>query len=450
MRVTLVALACAIGCTDVIERPPEFPGLVPADVAPLPNAAYTRVVERVSGMVHDVDLDARVTRRGLALTNVTWEDTARAWSSALGPNISDFTLQVRHAALEPRTTEPYFLDHDLGPPTEWRATLMPVIRAPNFADLTADVPADRFFVRVGNARGGDLTTVPLLDVVRDLGRYASSAGSLGSGRVDLGAARDTHFLVSAQALFLPIPIEGAAEFNPVLFNYQSAPGSPAVLALIATREGTSMTVIENRREDLGIHHGQELYFDDRGRRACFRAERRNDVAARIAAQGGPRDASEASMLARGADVMALVQIPLVHDDAGVLPGLAWPAYGYSFSDDPLSGASMAEGFGPNDATIRVRSDVDRAVLSHGPILGPFTEGHGTKLVRDARFPIRVTLQFYKATATGEVSDADLDAIATTLANVYKHADFVGSLVVPIGDARRPTAWQHVPDEWFPW
>jgi hypothetical protein len=27
---------------------------------------------------------------------------------------------------------------------------------------------------------------------------------------------------------------------------------------------------------------------------------------------------------------------------------------------------------------------------------------------------------------------------------------VGSLVLPEGDPRRPTAWQRVPHEWFPW
>ena len=72
------------------------------------------------------------------------------------------------------------------------------------------------------------------------------------------------------------------------------------------------------------------------------------------------------------------------------------------------------------------------------------------LERDARFPIRITVQFYKATSNGVVSDADLDAIAKNIGSVYEHADFVGSLVIPSDDRRRPTAWQTVPGEWFPW
>src|SRR5262249_26268791 len=139
------------------------------------------------------------------------------------------------------------------PPPRWVSTLMPVVRKPNFTDLTADVPADRFLLRVGNERGDDVRSVPLLDILKDLGRYASSPGTLGAGAsrraIDVSAPRDAHFLVSAQAVFLPVPRRGKAEFNPVVFNYQSAPESPAVLAILATREGTSVKVIENRPED---------------------------------------------------------------------------------------------------------------------------------------------------------------------------------------------------------
>jgi hypothetical protein len=161
--------------------------------------------------------------------------------------------------------------------------------------------------------------------------------------------------------------------------------------------------------------------------------------------------------------MALVQVPLVHQNRGLLGGIPGAAsgsssdsgYAYEFSDDPVPFGS----FGPNDATIRVRpgpvatsprSDVERAVIGHGATLGPFLEGWGTKLVRDARFPVRITIQFYKATSDAVASERDLDAIAQSIRSAYRHADFVGSLVVPEGDPRRPTAWQSMPGEWFPW
>ena len=62
--------------------------------------------------------------------------------------------------------------------------------------------------------------------------------------------------------FLPIPKSGVATFNPVLFNYQSYPGDPAVLTILATREGTSTTIIDNQRDGFGAGRtwGQRLFF----------------------------------------------------------------------------------------------------------------------------------------------------------------------------------------------
>jgi len=450
VRSAILFVPLALGCEQLgFYPPPEVPDGAPVEaivLSPVERAeakVYGDTVDRVAGMVGEPEVIEMARRRGLSILDLTWEDTGRAQGSALGPNISDLTLQVRR--------------RDAG--GRYADALMPVIRHPNFTDRTGDVPADRFFVRAGNERGAGLATVPLTEFLRDLARFTSAPGTLAgerpaAARLDLLADRDTHFLVSAQAVFLPIPRAGKAEFNPVLFNYQSAPGSPAVLSILATREGTSVTVIENRPIDR-THRGwgQELYFNEGGHRAAFTAERRSDVSARMKAQDGPKSEADRSALGRGADVLAIVQVPLRHEHRGVLGGLPESGYGYEFSDDPLA----AGGFGPNDATVRVRpgpvasgGDVERAVLGHGPRLGPFVEGYGSALVRDPRFPIRITVQFYKATSDGVVTDADLDAIAKNIGSVYEHADFVGSLVVPAGDPRRPTAWQKIPAEWFPW
>jgi hypothetical protein len=392
---------------------------------------YQRVVQKVVQMVSDGDLQSRVARRNLSLVNVAWEDTGRSMGSAVGPNISDLSLQVRHA----------------GESGGFQSAIMPVIRPPNFADRTGDVPADRFFVRVGNQSGrGDLRSVALTDVLKDLKAFAAAPDSiLGSG--NLLAPRDTHFLVSAQAVFLPIPKSGKAQFNPVLFNYQSSPGAPAVLSILVTRQGTSMQVIENRAEDAtSAGWGQELYFDNKGQRAAFTAERKSDVEQRIAAQGGPKTQDDRSALAKGADVLFLVQVPLLVSrpfrggPMPVAPSAAPMA-------EAAAAAPAAKGAG---AMAKDRSDVEQAVLGHGPNLGPYNEGHRLRLERDSRFPIRVTVQFYKATSNGVVSDTDLDSISRSIGSVYEHAEFVGSLVLPENDARRPTAWQKVPREWFPW
>ena len=403
---------------------------------------YSRVIGKVANMVSDADLAQRVRRRNLALVNVAWEDTGRAQGSALGPNISDLSLQVRRR----------------DPSGQFESSIMPVIRPPNFADRTGDVPADRFFVRVGNEQGQSLRSVPLTDVLKNLKGFASKPGSiLGSG--NLFDARDSHFLVSAQAVFLPIPKSGKAQFNPVLFNYQSSPGSPAVLTILVTRQGTSMQVIENKSDDAtAAGWGQELYFDNKGQRAAFTAERKADVEQRIAAQGGPKTEDDRTSLQKGADVLFLVQVPLKHAQlgrlGGALPGGGGMALGAAPPPPaaaPASPKKSAAASGPSDEMAKGgKSDVEQAVLGHGPNVGPFNEGHQLRIERDPKFPIRIMVQFYKATSNGVVSDVDLDSISRSIGSVYEHADAVGSLVMPDGDPRRPTAWQKVPHEWFPW
>jgi len=391
---------------------------------------YREVVARVEGMVGDQRVRDGARRRGLDVLNVSWEDTGRAEGSSLGPNISDLTLQVRYK-------------DDAGV----HSALMPVLRFPNFSDRTGDVPTDKFFVRVGNERDESLQSVPLTRVLRDIHSFASVPSSLG-GTKSLLAPRDSHFLMSAQAVFLPIPREGRAEFNPVLFNYQSAPESPAVLTLLVTRQGTSIKVIENRTEDQSVAGwGQELYFNHDGQRSAFTAERKSDVEARIKSQGGPRTEDDRSAVARGADVLFIVQVPLKHKQRGYLGG-AMPAQDASMPMAPPPEAMMDESDAGGD--FEEDSDVEQAVLGHGEALGPFEEGFGSTLERDPKFPIRITVQFYKATSNGVVNERDLDAIAQSIGGVYEHADFVGSLVLPEGDALRPTAWQSVPNEWFPW
>jgi hypothetical protein len=327
-----------------------------------------------------------------------------------------------------------------------------VIRFPNFTDRTGDVPASKLFIRVGNHRDKkNLKTVPLSDVLKNLRGFTSKPWSIG-GSGNLLLPRDTHFLVSAQAVFLPIPKAGKAEFNPVVFNYQSAPGSPAVLTLLVTRQGTSVTVVENSPEDATVQgRGQELYFNDEGQRAAFTAERRSDVKDRIEAQGGPKTADDKSALAKGADVLMLVQVPLRHRDRGMLPGTGaggpppTPAPPMASSAAKASAAPVMEAAGAPE-----KSDVEQAVLGHGARRGPFTEGTGVVLERDPQFPIRITMQFYKATSNGVADERDLDSIARTIGSVYEHADYVGSLVVPEGDPARPTEWQRIPSDWFRW
>jgi hypothetical protein len=381
-----------------------------------PDPTYAEVIAKVVAMPQDAQLVARAAARGLGVMNVMWEDTGRFEGSSVGPNISDLTLQVRERVGE-----------------QVRTSMLPVIRYPNFTDTTADVKADRLWVRVGNQRAkAGLKAIRLTEVLSNLKEYLSEPSSL-KGTGNLLARRDSHFLVSAQHVFVPLPKTGKAEFNPVLFNYQSYPGNPAVLTLLVTREGTSVRVIENLPGDQTFQGwGQQLFFNHEGQRTTFTAERKSAVANRIAA--GQGTATDEGALDEGADMMMLVQVPLKQK--------APPRRNFLSFDESLAPSAASEGKKSKAEESRGGSDVEQAVLGHGDAEGPHGECGGQTLERDERFPVRVTVQFYKATSNGVVSDTDLADVERSIKRVYADGDFVGSLVVPTSqqDRQRPTSW----------
>jgi hypothetical protein len=384
------------------------------------HLSYPAVVDRVAGMVSDGEVQALASEKGLQLLDVLWEDTGRSVGSSMGPNISDVTIEV--------------VSEDRG---ARKLALMPVLRFPNFVDRTADVRLDKVWLKVGNERDGSADrTVSLKEFLASPGRFLSGpdAGRIKGG--SLLAPRDTHALVSAQAAFLPVPQGGKATFHPVVFNYQSTRGHPAVLTLLVTRQGTSLTVIDNARDTVsgGASWGQRLFFNSGGERAPLTAERLADVQA----SGTTMNGEAAASLGADANLLMLVQVPLVvHRPQRKLEALG----GAKAMSAPAP--AMAQ---ESKAADRARSDMDVAVLGHGELDGPFTELAGLTVERDPRFPVRVTVQFYQATATGKIGRPEVARLAERIDAVYTKGDYVGSLVVPAPqDLARPTRWQPRPE-----
>jgi hypothetical protein len=368
---------------------------------------YSDVIQQTEQMVQNRVANKLAAKHGLGIVNVTWEDTGRYKGSAVGPNISDMTIQVQDR----------LPDSD-----QYKLTCMPVIRYPNFSDVTGDISPDLFFVLVGNEKGQELRKITLQELLGNLRAYLHDPSSWKGNRKSLLAEeRDSHVLVSAQACFLPIPREGLAEFNPVLFNYQSSQGNPAVLAILATREGTSATVIDNTRDgfEAGGTWGQRLFFNLNGERCSLTGKRKSDFLAEVTQETAGATGSAPVADRDGLNMVLLIQVPLKHREPE-----------YSFSDTMC--CCMAA-----PCALAEESDVEEAVIGHGKVEGPFTEIDGLEIERDDRFPVRVTVQFYKATSNGVVSDKDLAEIAEQINRVYKEADYVGSLVVQ-GDTGRPT------------
>jgi hypothetical protein len=385
---------------------------------------YSQVIKQTTGMVRDKAVQRLAQKHGLHVLDVTWEDTARFDFSAVGPNISDMTIQVQH---------------QIPGREDYQLACMPVIRYPNFSDVSGDISPDEFFVLVGNEKGQPLEKITLRELLGNLRAYLHDSASWKGERTSLLAGdRDTHVLVSAQACFLPIPKDGIAEFNPVLFNYQSRAGDPAVLTILATREGTSVTVIDNVRDgfEAGQTWGQRLFFNQNGERASLTGQRKSEFLAERQGQQRTAGAADEEADREGLNMVLLIQVPLKQKKPMIYDMLGEV-------DDMDTGVLYC-------CAMPRASDVEEAVIGHGKVEGPFTEIDGLDIERDDRYPVRVTVQFYKATSNGVVSEQDMSDIATQINKVYQQADYVGSLVVD-GRTGRPTehAGLHIePPGWW--
>jgi len=376
------------------------------------SRSFNHTIARVEGMVSNPQVQAMAQEEGLSVVNVTWEDTGRSKGSSWGPNISDMTIGVRDpdGALHP----------------------MPVFRFDNFNDKTSDVRSENIFVRAGNAQGRELRSVSIPDVLKNTREYLHNPRSWKGELSSLWNERDAHVLVSAQACFLPIPQSGEATFTPVIYNYQSSKGNPAVLTIVATREGTSIQVVENDEGYLS----EVLYFNQDGQRAPFTATRLSD----FKASGGDATTSAADATEdAGLNVVLVIQVPLKHKVSPL-------RFSAPMDDmDAGFGSKSAESF---PSSPRMESDVEQAVIGHGEVEGPFYEVNGLTIERDPRFPVRVTAQFYKATSNGVVSPQDVADIRSQIDKVYGSGDYVGSLVTG-GNTSRPTEWAK-PKQHGPW
>ncbi|MCH7903369.1 MAG: hypothetical protein IH944_02250 [Armatimonadetes bacterium] len=375
-------------------------------MTPRERANYIETVRKTANMVRDSYARRLVSKTGLQLMNLTWEDTGRFKNSAVGPNISDMTIQVT-----------------VQDGRQIRTELMPVIRFPNFSDRTGDIDPSAFTLLVGNEDGKPLKRVSLYDFLDDPSRYLHDPKSWDGRARDktLLALRDSKVLVSAQACFLPVPKSGIATFNPVLFNYQSYEGNPAVLTILATREGTSVTIIDNKRD--AVHGqwmwGQRLFHNSDGERASLTGQRLTDFIkdGRPTDNPGGVEASDEAL-----NMVLLIQVPLKQKRPMRFGGGTTGGGGFG-------GGGAADAVAEDSKALRgLRSDVEAAVIGHGELEGPFTEIDGLKIERDPRFPIRVTVQFYLATSNGVISQQNVAKIKRDIDRVYDATENVGSLV----------------------
>src|SRR5262249_4577515 len=153
-----------------------------------------------------------------------------------------------------------------------------------------------------------------------------------------------------------------------------------------------ITVIDNKRDATGgSAWGQRLYFNNKGQKACLTGQRLSDYKDASADPSKPESPEAAGQ--SGLNMVLLIQVPLKQKQP--------MTFGTEAGCQPLCCCEPAQ---------KRWSDVEIAVIGHGQDEGPFVELDNLDIERDHRFPVRVTVQFYKATSNGVVTEQDIREI----------------------------------------
>jgi hypothetical protein len=362
------------------------------------NSKEDAMLTTVSGIASDAAMRSLAESCGLAINSVSWEDTARSKGSCFGPNISDMTLVVAPKGI-----------------------CMPMIRKPNFADVTADLKIESFMVPVGNeAAVVTGKRIPLKEYLQNIALYTNNPEAK-----DLyDEKRDQVILSSAQFCVLP----DDCKFGIQLFNYQSYGDNPAVLVLVVSQGGTSAQVVCGRNS--------VLYFNKNGRAFNFHAKRLSkDREEKGKSTTGAMDADEQER-----NALMVFQIPLK------VARRSWDTLecaNESCSYDMCASASVKESAKSKSKSKKKSLGIEDAVLSLGDDKGEFTGTRGSsgqylKLERDTDYPIRCTLQFYQVTDSSCISARVFKHMGEKIDNVYRAAEASGSLVFSTGPASGAT------------
>ncbi|CAH6419272.1 Hypothetical protein HVR_LOCUS473, partial [uncultured virus] len=332
---------------------------------------------------------------------VKWQDNARSKGSVWGPVISDVTLDVDGQSF-------------------------PIIGPNNFEDPTFDMPIGRFSVNVGNEKAGEqLRRISFKEYLENLSQHISA-----NVKGPMFLPRDEKILTSAQSCVLPLR-DGKVSFNVRIHNYQYDDNDPAVLTVVMSPHGTSAQLL--------TEYKQKIFFNKCGQKAPYVGERLTDV--RVAAgksTEGPMTQEE-----KENNVLFVAQIPLKQKERPFRSGMMLECCAASAGSMPKSmmAGSMPKSMMAMPVMAGSRG-MDHAQLSIGDSVGPWT-GTSSKytLERDARYPIRITVQYYRVTDTDTIPDDVTEEISRQILKLYEEAPTSekGSLVTnsPCGRLTEP-------------
>lgn len=406
-----------------------------------PPQEYEKLYLQVQKKIRQRDIQNRLgnlmhsslfERYNLAVQMVCWEDSARTKGSVWGPNISDMTLHLTGD-------------------DNWHGCNLPVIRRPNFADKTIDVPLKNFTANIGNESNQPLKKINMVELLSNLGQY-SEASTRNIQTQSLLAKSDEEVVVSSQFCILPCT-EGFVNFCVSIYNYQTTTANPAVLTVVVSSQGTSVRVLDSSLTN--------IYFNNNGESCDFKALRlTEDRTNRGVALDQPMTAEE-----KDQNMLLIFQIPLVVDTTrgyfGLYKQQPYMPLGTSFQPNMggLSGSGYGCGMGglsgsgygvgmcgmgyeSNTGALGMAAGMgntrgfEAGIISYGTKKGQYPK-QTQSYKRDTRYPIRCTIQRYILTDSSDIPESMISKMNEVILQTAREFSQTESSMV-VERTNRPT------------
>lgn len=441
------------------------------------------VLQKVMSMTSDSNAKKLADKYGLNIVSISWEDNARSKNSCWGPCISDMTLCVDGHRL-------------------------PIIRSNNFTDLTWDVEMKKIPVIVGNEKGHELKAVSLHEYLENFDKYLHQKvdrkiNLLRKNKDShvIMSSQACFLPIEKEEVNFNVSIFNyqSTSLNPsVLTIVSCASGTSAMI-----HDGGKKLLHFNKNGELCDYIGQRLSENRKQRgvedldKPMTAEEKQQNVLLIIQV---PIKKIRPKYYVEGSSMMLLIsdldveigvnpsdtvyELKLkIHEIFGTrLEDITITYKGTTLEDNRYLSSYDLQNMdsvtskkidvyhkkkipyyllnnvsGPHKIRstklmmkpqigpmINAESDVENVIVKVGKSKGKFEEIKDYKFERDERFPVRVTLQYYKATSNGVINEEDIKEIHQQILDSRKYADNIGSLVVDNSD--RPTEHVKKPNE----
>ena len=354
--------------------------------------SYKDLIQKTVNMTINPKILNMISEKGLSIINVAWNELSGQKKKESVFDVSDITVQV--AAFNP-SNNIYFFNS------------VPEIRYPDFNDRTSEVAIDKLFLYTGNEKGNRLQAVCLNDILENVPKYLTRASSWKSKNKSLILKNEKYIRINAQVSLLPVSSEGTADFTPVIFNQKAFKNNPAVLSILATKNGTSITVIDNAMDifEPGQSFGQKLFFNKNGLKTNLNIKRNlNEISETDESKSEKLKETKTN---KDINIFTVIQVPLKQKNPQTSKtaqaGLALEFYSGSNIEN------TAEGLKKNQ--------------------GPFREIDNLSIERDFNQPIIMTVQFLKTIVSSDISDKEISEIKTLIDRIYSNPDYIYSLLI---------------------